>query len=80
MSMRNERDWRSIDRQRRADDWRYAGEFMMRPFEVIGGAIVMSAMLAFVAAIVVGAVLIRMAPLIVAVFAAIILARCTGVI
>lgn len=78
--MRNDRDWHTIDRQRRADDWRYAGHMMLRPFEALGAAIVLCIVGAIVGVVLVGMVVIRLAPLIVAVFAAIILARCTGVI
>lgn len=74
------RDWREIDRQRRADDWRYAGEFLMQPFAAIWAAamlVVIGFVLCFA---LLGAVLVRLAPLIVSVFAAIMLARCMGVL
>lgn len=78
--MRNDRDWRAVDRQRRTDDWRSAGEVLMWPFEVIGGALAICAVFAFLSMVFLGALLLRLAPLIVAVFAAIIIARVAGVL
>jgi len=78
--MRNDRDWRAIDRQRRADDWRYAGEFFLWPLWAIGAVITMAMVGAVVILIAACAVLVRMLPWIVAMFAAIILARCAGVL
>jgi hypothetical protein len=77
----DQRDWRAVDRAKRADDWRYAGEFLvLAPLGFIGGLVATMFVGFFVSCVFIAAVLIRCAPLIIAVFVAIMLARCVGVV